>query len=200
MKKNLLIIGVLFVCTLCTAQTAFRDGVSLGIGAGFTNYKTVAPEVFLQLNKKIGRRLPLEIKIGLDHRKFDATFAGISDLPAEGVGLFGEATVYPFQKWFYAGLRWNIITVNWLTGNALNRIGSGLSSNVFAGTNIYAVAGVDVPVFKSMSFRVYAMPGLQQYKISDGSFSSGDYIVDGTVQEGHFKFAAQVNAAIVFHF
>jgi hypothetical protein len=136
------------------------------------------------------------LKIGADYHSFDASFQGLNDLETQSVGLFADALIFPFHKYLFTGIRWDMITLNWLTGNAQKKLDTG--PTVFSGTSFYGIAGIDIPVLKTVSFRLYGMPGVQQYKVSDGNFSSGSYVSNGTIQENQTKFVWQVNASIVF--
>jgi len=178
------------------AQTENKKGLSLGLGVGYTNYQTIAPEGFVQWNTNIAGRA-FEPKAGISYQAFDAEYNGIEGLKSGGVGLFAEAVIFPFYKYFYCGVRWDFITINKLSDSALKKMGSSYSSNTFSGTDFYGIAGIDISVFKWLNFRLYGMPGVQQYKISDGTLSSGDYVTDGTVQEEHLNFVYRVNIGLV---
>ncbi|MDR2010346.1 MAG: hypothetical protein LBQ22_07680, partial [Bacteroidales bacterium] len=142
---------------------------------------------------------PFEPKVGINFRNVESSFQGVGHLETNSIGLFGEATVFPFRKYFFAGVRWELITLNWLTSNAMKELNSNLSSITFSGTNLYGTVGIDIPVFNKIGFRLYGMPGIKNYTVSDGSFSSGSYVSDGTVQESHTEFVYQINAAVVIH-
>jgi hypothetical protein len=197
MNKISLIICLILSSVYCEAQTENSKGISLGLGAGYTNSQNIAPEAYLQWHFPVARRR-FEVKGGVDYHAFDAKFNGLDGLKTKGAGLFAEAIIFPFHKYFYAGIRWDLITVNSLTKNTLNRMGSTNSSIVFSGSNFFGVAGVDFLLSRKIHFRLYGMPGVRQYKISDGTFSSGNYIVDGTTQESHYDFICQVNVGLVF--
>ena len=195
MKRILLISSFLMVSILCTAQSEYKKGFSLGAGTGYTNDGMIAPEVFGQLNFKT-KAIPVKAKFGFNYHPFNAQFQGIKGLKTEGVGLFAEGDIYPFQKYLFAGVRWDFLTFNWLTNSALKKIESDMSYIGFTGTNIYGLTGLDLPVFQNVSFLLYAMFGAQQYKISNGGFSSGSYVVNGSVQENYTRFVYQLNLAV----
>jgi hypothetical protein len=168
----------------------------MGISGGYTNYQTFTPEIFVQKNLTLFR-LPFEPKVGINFRSVESGFLGVEHLETTSIGLFGEATVFPFRKYFFAGVRWELITLNRFTSNAMKELDLNLSSIIFSGTNIYGTVGIDIPVFNEVGLRLYAMPGIKTYMVSDGKFASGSYVVDGTVQENHADFVYQINAAIV---
>lgn len=196
MKKIILTSYMALLCMFCMAQTKAFEKISIGVGGGYTNYQTFSPEIAVHTNFTASQR-PFELKIGADYHSFDARFHGLNDLETKSVGLFIDAIVFPFHQYFFTGIRWDLITLNWFTDDALKKLETNQSSNVFSGTSFYGVAGIDIPVFKKVSFRLYGMPGIQQYKASDGGFSSGSYVDNGTIQEEQIKFVWQVNVGIV---
>ncbi|MDR2423543.1 MAG: hypothetical protein LBD59_02325 [Prevotellaceae bacterium] len=82
---------------------------------------------------------------------------------------------------------WDGLTFNWLTKSALSTADENVSFIGFTGTNIYGLAGLDVPVFQRINLLLYGLFGAQQYKISDSGFSSGDYTVNSLVSEEHIR-------------
>ncbi|MDR2424917.1 MAG: hypothetical protein LBD59_09380 [Prevotellaceae bacterium] len=195
MKKILLIGIFLMVSALCMAQTEYKKEFALGAGAGYTSDGMMAPEIFGQMNFKT-KAIPLKAKLGCNYHPFNAQLRGLKKLKAEGIGLFAEADIYPFRKYLFAGVRWDGITFNWLTKSALSTVNENVSFIGFTGTNIYGLAGLDVPVFQRINLLLYGMFGAQQYKISDSGFSSGDYIVNNLVSEEHIRFVYQFNIAV----
>ena len=195
MKRVLLIINFLVVSILCTAQTDNKRGFALGAGTGYTNDGMFVPDVFGRIDFKT-KKVVMKAKFGFNYHPFNAQFQGIKELKSEGTGLFAEGDIYPFRKYLFAGLRWDLITFNWLTNSALKVIKTNKSYIGFTGTNIYGVAGLDMPVYQNINFLLYGMFGVQQYKISDGEFSSGNYIVNGSAQESHTRFVYQLNVAV----
>jgi hypothetical protein len=196
MKKMFITLCLLPVCTIGIAQTKMFESISLGLSGGYTNDKTISSEIALQTGSILFQR-PVEWRFGIDYRKFNTNFQKTDGLETKSVGLFADAVIFPFQKYFFTGIRWDLITLNWFTDNALEKLGSGMSSGIFSGTNFYGIVGIDIPVFKRINFRLSGMPGVQQYKVSDGNFSSGSYVSNGTVQENHTRFVYQLNATMI---
>jgi hypothetical protein len=198
-RKNIIIAGCLILAvTVCSAQSKLFKNLSLGLNGGYTNYQTFTPEIFVQKNLTLFNR-QFEPKVGINYRSVESSFQGVGHLATNSIGLFGEATIFPFHKYFFAGVRWELITLNRFTANAMKELNSNLSSIIFGGTNFYGTVGIDIPVFGKAGFRVYGMPGFKNYTVSDGRFSSGSYVFDGTIRESHTEFVYQLNAAIVIH-
>lgn len=195
MKRTLLISSFLMVSILCMAQTEYKRKFSLGAGMGCNNDGMIVPEVFGCLDFKT-KKVPIRTKFGLNYHPFNAQFREIKELKSEGIGLFAEADIYPFRKYLFAGIHWDLMTVNWLTSSALKKIETDKSSIGFTGANIYGLTGLDLPVSQNVSFLLYGMLGFQQYKISDGGFSSGSYIINSIIQEEHIRFVYQFNIAV----
>ncbi|MDR1667432.1 MAG: hypothetical protein LBS03_07065 [Bacteroidales bacterium] len=95
MKKLFLIVFLLGSFTPVQAKSF--EGLSLGIRGGYTNYHTFAQEIFWQANMKLAKRIPIAPKIGYNHYPFQADFQG-NQIASHGMGIFAEATVYPFVK------------------------------------------------------------------------------------------------------
>jgi hypothetical protein len=139
---------------------------------------------------------PFEPKVGVNFRTFDGSFKGNDRLTTNSIGLFAEATILPFHNYFFAGVRWELITINWVAKDVRPQSASTVSSGAYSGTNFYGIVGVDIPISKHVGFRLYGMPGIQQYRSSADTFSFGDYNV---TQENHVKFVYQFNVGIVVH-
>ena len=182
MAKKILL-TCLFSSVITFLSAKGFDGFSAGGSIGYSNNATIGAEVFAQGHiKKFG------IKAGFTYFPFEASFKNTNGLKTESVGFFAEGAFYPFRKYLFAGLRWEVINFNWLTNKALHTLEGDNSSIIFTGTGLYGVLGVTIPVWKRIYTNIYAMPGIRQYKISDGNFSSGNYVIDGTVQEEHVQF------------
>jgi hypothetical protein len=170
------------------------ENVSIGAGLGYSNYAVVGAEGFLQGGLRLWNR-PLEAKAGVSYFPYKARFQQKDDLKTESVGLFAEGVYYPFYNYLFAGLRWEVINFNWFPQETLQVLESNMSSITFTGSGFYGVVGVAIPLGKSAYVNIYAMPGLQQYKVLDGSFSSGNYAT-GSIQESHVKFSFRAFASI----
>jgi len=171
------------------------ESMSVGGSVGYSNSSLIGAEGYFQAGFRLWSR-PFEPKIGFNYTPFNATFKGKTDLKTENIGFFVEGVFYPFHKFLYLGLRWETINVNWFPPETLQRLESDMSFIIFTGTCLFGVAGVAVPLWKNGFFKVYVMPGIQQYRVSDGTFSSGSYVVDGTIQENHFLFCLRGFAGI----
>lgn len=170
------------------------ENVSLGASVGYSNHGVVGAEVFLQGGLRLWER-PLEVKAGVSYFPYQASFQQKDDLKTESVGLFAEGVIYPFYNYLFAGLRWEVINFNWFPQETLQALESNMSSITFTGSGFYGIVGISVPLWKNISLNIYAMPGLQQYKVSDGTFSSGSYTT-GREQESHVQFSFRALAGI----
>jgi hypothetical protein len=195
--KRIIITGCLILLTtVCSSQSKIFTDLSFGISGGYTNYRTFTPEIFVQKNLTLFNR-PFEPKIGINYRSVESSFQEIDNLETKSAGLFAEITIFPFHRYLFAGIRWDAITLNWLTDEALKKLDPDLSFIMFNGTNLYGIAGVDIPVSDKVGFRLYGMSGIKNYTVSDGTFSSGNYVSDGIARESHTDFVYQLNVGIV---
>jgi hypothetical protein len=153
-----------------------------------------AHEIFVRFGLK-PRKISTKFRCGFTYRPFNAQFQELKDLKAEGAGLFAEIDLYPFQKYFFAGIRWDLLNYNWLTKDALKTMGTDKSYVVFTGTNGYTLAGFDIPVHNRISLLLYGMLGVQYYRIADSEFFL-DYIAGGNIPETHTRLVHQFNIAV----
>jgi hypothetical protein len=199
MKKCVLILTV-FILT-SKSYAGITDSLSIGFGGGYSSYNTFRGEVYLKSDLKLGK-LKSEIKIGMNNHSYQLTFDNVSDLNASSIGIFGDMAVYPFGKGLFAGLRWEALTFNWLSEASKNKIISERSytpTSLYTGTNIFLQIGYKFKISNSFGIKLYGQPGLQTYKITNGSFSSGSYVTDPSgdpIIEDHSKFIYNVNLSI----
>ena len=203
MKKLFVITFLLFEAVNSTK--AGFEGISLGIGGGYTNYQTITVEGFCQANLTLGS-LPFQPKIGFAYHSFTTDFESFKDLNVAGLGLFLEATIYPFRKYLFTGIRVEFNT-NWYTNDyQIQQLKTTYEHPPYSilGISPYGIVGVDIPIVSRVNFRVYAMPGVRFYNVSNSNwqFSSSDGLsVDLSkrekLKESHVTFAGQINAALV---
>lgn len=174
-----------------------EKGFSIGAGVGYTNDRAMTGEGYLQMNTELFQRR-LEPKAGFMFHANTTSFKNIDDLDIQSAGLFAECVIYPFRKYLYAGVRWELINVYWFTDEATQKLNraSVNATQVFTGTSFYGVVGVNIPLGGIVAFNIYGMPGVRQYRISDGDFSSGNYTVNGSHSEEYVKFAFQANIGL----
>jgi len=194
MKRLLLTCLFSTVITLLWAKGF--ESFSVGGSVGYSNHSTIGGEGFAQMMLMKGKPVRFGIKAGFTYSPFEAQFQGVKNLKTESVGFFAEGDFYPFRKYLFLGVRWELINVNWFTNDALQMLESDNSSIIFTGTCLYGVLGVSIPVWRNIYTNIYAMPGIQQYRVSDGSFSSGNYVIDGTEQENHVQFSGRLLVGI----
>jgi len=202
--KRLFFITFLLFETVFVAEAGF-DGISVGLGGGYTNYQNLAAEGFCQANLTI-RNLPLQPKIGLTYHAFTTDFDVFKDLEVAGLGLFLEATVYPLRKYLFTGIRMEINT-NWYTNNnQITQLKSTYADPPYSivGINPSAIVGIDIPIVRGVNFRVYAIPGVRFYNISNTKWHistdgvlHNDTTKGDKISESYTTFANQINAALV---
>jgi hypothetical protein len=194
--NQFIIVFCLSFLMISSSQAGPYKGLSIGASAGYSNYNTITAEGFVQFHYLFSQ-LPADAKAGIKYLPYNASFQERNDLETESWGFFVEAVVYPFKKYLYAGLRWELFTFNWLTDKAIEKLAINKSSIAFSGANLYGLIGLDIPVSDRIVLKMYAMPGIQTYNISDGSFTSGSYSMDSNkIIENHYKFAFQINAGL----
>jgi len=191
---------IIIICLLLTVTTGVAQSDSskkwgVGINGGYCNNQTFTSDVFVKYDE-IFKGYEVETKAGLNFHSFNSEFQPFNKLDTKSVGLFAEVVIFPFHNAFLTGVRWDFLTLNWLTNNALDKIETAYSrsafSGVFSGTNFYVIGGIQLPVAKKVNFQLYAMPGIRQYKIYQQSAE--------TLQSNHTDFIYQINLGVSFSF
>ena len=199
MKKCLLIFTTIILNS--NLYAGFTDSLSIGFSGGYNNYNTFQGELYLKSELKLSN-LNSEIKIGINNRSYQLTFDNVSELNASSIGFFGDVAVYPFDNGLFTGLRWELINFNWLTEDSKNKIikeKNYTPTDLYTGTCIFFQIGYKFKISNTFGIKLYGQPGFQQFKISNGSFSSGSYVqgsTDNIIVENHYKFIYNVNLGL----
>lgn len=187
----------------CAVNAQFSKSWYIGGGGGYTNYKTPKFELYANKNMKLFNRQG-EMKAGFSTRFYDLEFDKVKDLKAESVGMFADIAVYPFNKGLFAGVRWELVNFNWLTQESKSKIRSekGYDANtLYSGTAAFFQLGYNFNLGKNVNLKLYGQPGVQQFKISNGGTTFGDYAGasnSNIIVEDHTKFIYDVNLALEF--
>ncbi len=202
MKKYLF----LFILILSVGQLSagILDSLSIGVGGGYESYNTFRGEIYLKSDIQMFNR-KAELKAGLNNRSFRLDFDNIEELDAKAIGLFADATVYPFNKGLFTGLRWELINFNRFTTDSKSKIEAEKdypAPSLFTGTCLFFQLGYNFKVSDNFGLKLYGQPGFQQFKISNGDFTSGNYSQgssnDNLITEDHYKFIFNINLSIEF--
>jgi hypothetical protein len=202
MKRTLLIFLTVFISFQLNA--GIFDSLSIGLCGGYDSYSTFRGEVYLKSEIKIFK-LKSEIKAGINNRSYNLEFDNVKDLNAQSVCIFGDIAIYPFNKGLFAGLRWEFINFNWLTSESKSIIEYERDyspTSLFTGTCAFFQIGYNFKLSNMIGLKLYGQPGFQQFKISNGSFSSGSYgqggSTDNLIIENHTEFIYNINMSIEF--
>ena len=199
MKKCVLIFTVIICAS--NVNAGITDSLSIGLGGGYSSYNTFRGEFYLKSDLKLGNR-NAEIKVGMNNRSYQLTFDKVSDLNASSIGFFGDIAIYPFNKGLFTGLRWELINFNWLSSESKNRIRTERgyeATSLYTGTCLFLQIGYKFKISNNFGIKIYGQPGFQQFKISNGSFSSGSSVTNPSgdpIVEDHYKFIYNVNLSI----
>jgi len=196
MKKYFFILTVSLLTS--NVYAGITDSLSIGFGGGYNSYNTFRGELYLKSDLKLFKRNS-EIKFGVNNRSYQLTFDNVSDLNASSVGLFGDIAIYPFDKGLFTGVRWELININWLSEESKNKIRNERSyepTSLYTGTCVFLQIGYKFKISNNFGIKLYGQPGFQQFKISNGSTSSGNYVQNPSgnlIVEDHYKFIYNVN-------
>ncbi|MEC3882083.1 hypothetical protein [Parapedobacter sp. 10938] len=196
-----LLIGFNFLPMGLFAQTT--DIFSVGFNANYTNESAFGGELFLKRGITLFQQ-QTEIKAGIGNRSYSFAFDGVQDLQAASVGLFGDLAIYPFnQDGFFVGVRLEPINLNWLAMESMSRFENDKGyrpSSLYSGACAFFQAGYRLRVSDRFRVRLYGQPGVQQFRISNGETTFGDYIdgdsTEGLISESQYKFIYNVNLGV----
>ena len=199
MKKYFFILAISLLTS--NVYAGITDSLSIGFGGGYSNYNTFRGELYLKSDSKLFKRNS-EIKIGVNNHSYQLTFDNVSDLNASSIGFFGDIAIYPFDKGLFTGVRWELINFNWLSGESKNKIINERGyepTSLYTGTSMFFQIGYKFKISNNFGIKLYGQPGFQQFKISNGLFSSGSYVTNPSgnpIVEDHYKFIYNVNLSV----
>ena len=191
-------------CFLCSdLRATVKDTLSAGLSANYTNENVFGGELFLKRGIRLFRQ-QAEIKAGIGNRSYAFGFDGVENLQASSVGLFGDLAIYPFhQDGFFVGIRLEPLNLNWLTEGSMVRFENGRGyrpSSIYSGACALFQLGYRFRFSDRFRLRLYGQPGVQQFRISNGNTTFGDYIDtqegDGVIVENQYRFIYNVNLGI----
>ena len=203
MKKSVLILTVIVLTS--NVYAGITDSLSIGFGGGYSSYNTFRGEVYLKSDLKFGN-LNSEIKVGVNIHSYQLIFDKVSSLNASSIGFFGDIAIYPFGKGLFTGIRWEFVNFNWLSEESKSKIRNERGyepTSLYTGTNLFFQIGYKFKIYKKFGIKIYGQPGLQQFRISNGSFSSGSYATNPSgdpIIEDNYKFIYNVNLSIELNF
>ena len=176
MKYLLLIFFALVWIT--RAKASITDSLFLGVAGGYTNYNTLKGELYLKKELTVLKH-QAEFKVGMNNRNYLLTFDNVFNLHASSIGFYGDIALYPFNKGFYLGLRWELMNFNWLSNESKQKIENErkyTATSLYTGTCGFLQIGYNFNISKNANLKIYGQPGIQEYRISNGSSSSGNYV------------------------
>jgi hypothetical protein len=202
MKRYLLV----FTLIMLGAQlhAGIFDSLSIGLGSGYDSYNTLRGEIYLKSSIKLFNR-KAEVKAGINNRSYNLDFDNVKNLNAQSLGFFGDIAIYPFNKGLFTGIRWELINFNWLTSDSKTKIENEKNyspTSLYTGTCLFLQLGYNFQLSDQIGIKLYGQPGFQQFKITNGSSSSGSYVQsssnDNLIIEDHYEFIYNINLSIEF--
>lgn len=180
------------------------DSLSIGLGGGYDSYNTFRGEIYLKSDIQLFNR-KAEIKAGLNNRSYQLDFDGVKDLDAQSIGFFGDIVIYPFNKGLFTGVRWELINFNWLTSESKSKIereNDYSPTSLYTGTCMFFQIGYNFQLSDKFGIKLYGQPGFQQFRITNGSSSSGNYVQSSSTSdliiEDHYEFIYNINISFEF--
>ena len=174
---------IFFAFVLITgAKASITDSLYFGVAGGYTNYNTIKGELYLKKGLSIFNK-HAEIKAGMNNRSYQLGFDNVENLKASSIGFFGDIVIYPFNSGLYAGLRWELINFNWLSNESRQKVEKERNykaTSLYTGTCGFLQIGYLFKLGNNANLRIYGQPGFQQYKISNGTSSSGSFVQSST--------------------
>lgn len=202
MKRLFLVFALILLGTQLHAGAL--DSLSIGFGGGYDSYNTLRGEIYLKSDLELFNRKS-EIKAGINNRSYQLDFDNVKDLNAKSFGLFGDVVIYPLNNGLFTGVRWELINFNWLTSDSKTKVENERNyspTSLYTGTCVFFQLGYKFQISDDFSLKLYGQPGFQQYQISNGSFSSGNYVQgtsdDDLIIEEYVDFIYNINLSIEF--
>lgn len=200
MRRYFLIIS--FILVASQLHAGIPDSLSIGLGGGYNSYNTIRGEIYLKSDIKLFNR-KAEVKAGLNNRSYQLEFDNVKDLNAQSFGFFGDMAIYPLNEGLFTGIRWELINFNWLTSDSRTKIENDRNyspTSLYTGTCIFLQLGYNLQLSDKMGIKLYGQPGFQQFKITNGSSSSGSYVqkssTDTLISEDNYEFIYNINLSI----
>ena len=164
MKRLLFILIIAILST--QAQAKLTDTLSVGVAGGLSSYHTFRGEIYAKSSIKLLNR-NTEIKVGLNNRSYNISFDNINDLEVSSLGVFGDIAIYPFNKGLFVGIRWELININLLSSSAQQKVSTQRDYFItsYSGTCAFIQLGYKIELNKNIALKIFAQPGIQQYKI-----------------------------------
>ncbi len=202
MRRCFLIISMMMIGSQLNA--GILDSISLGLSGGYDSYKTLRGEIYLKSSLKLFNR-KAEIKAGINNRTYQLEFDNVKDLNAQSIGFFGDIAIYPFNKGLFTGIRWELINFNWLTPDSKTKfenVRNYSPTSLYTGSCMFFQLGYNFQLNDRIGIKLYGQPGFQQFKITNGSSSSGSYVQNPSnnnlISEDHFVLIYNINLCIEF--
>ena len=202
MKKCVLILTVVVLTS--NLYAGITDSLSIGFGGGYSIYNTFRGELYLKSDIKLGK-LKSEIKVGMNNHSYQLTFDNVSDLNASSFGFFGDFAIYPLKNGLFTGIRLEP-NFNWLSQTSKNKIRNERGyepTSLYTGTCMFFQIGYKFKISKHFGIKLYGQPGVQYFSITNGSTSSGSYVLNPSgdlIIEEHYKFIYNLNLSIEIKF
>ncbi len=200
MKRYFLIFIVIFFSS--TVHAGIIDSLSIGFGGGYSSYNTFRGEIYLKSDLQMFNH-NTELKLGINNRKYSLHFDNVMDLEASSIGVFGDIAIYPFNKGLFTGIRWELINLNWFSSSSktkMKNVRNYTPTSLYTGTCMFFQLGYKLNISDNFCVKLYGQPGFQQFKISSGTSSSGNYIQktssEDPIIEDHYEFIYNINLSI----
>ena len=176
-------------------------GPSLLISSGISQYPTACGEMMLQLNFQTSK-IKLEPKVGFSYQPYIANFAKGEHL-IHSIGIGSEFSVYPCQKYFFFGIRWEWISVNWFDKAAIreiDKVALYYKKSYANGLRCWAlITGVNFNIGNRISLKAYTLQGVHAYTIAPEFIREGFWFIQNE-NTTHVKFMFQFNIGVVVNF
>jgi len=194
-KLYYIFLGLVSFASALQAQSI--ENPQIGLGVGYNSFLYPEVEAHLQLDfTSFSKRT--EVGIGLLGRSYNLDVGRATDLKANSIGLFGDIAIYPFDKYLFTGLRWELVNLNWFDGKSKTELkNEGYISNwSSAGTGIFLQIGTEIPLSPKSKMRLFVQPGVLAYDKPIGD--SSVYVQSGLAKVNKAQFICNINLAFEF--
>lgn len=196
MKRILLLVPFILLCLSSSAIE--KDSLSVGLSWNFRSKYMINGEIYLLFREVLFRSS--DSKIGINVRNYSLHFDGVHNLQASSIGFAAEETVYPFKKFLFLGIRFDL-SADWLSQASKDKIESERQYEMpllyynFIG---YLEAGVNLELIKGCNLKLSVMPGVEDRGITNEFLHIGVSNVTNVVREDKNNYLIQINLSIEF--
>jgi hypothetical protein len=202
--KNLLIMKralmlLLFSFLYLSSSAIEIDSLSFGLSWNHRSKDRINGEIYV-----IRRNLlcnSWDSKAGLVFRNYSLDFDGVTNLEASSIGVNFEETVFPFKKFLFLGLRFDLSAdlLSQMSKDKIDAQRGYIMPLIYYNSILSLLAGVNLEIISGLNLRLWVLQGVEDRGINNKSLSTS---LNGTniIRDNKNHYPNQLNLGIDFRF